>query len=82
MIVTTPLNCVRACVRLLFEGSYYFFHRAPCAATNRGVASIRINAVYNEATRDVVIVTLINEVFSVVALDAVSNMHAHILTSG
>ena len=36
------LNCVRACVRLLFEGGYYFFRRAPkCgyysrAATNQG----------------------------------------------
>ena len=28
-----PLNCVRACVRLLFKGGYYFFRRAPCAAT-------------------------------------------------
>jgi hypothetical protein len=31
-----PLNCVRACVRLLFEGSYYFFRRAPDAATIQG----------------------------------------------
>ena len=30
-----PLNCVCACVRLLFEGSYYFFRRAPCVATIR-----------------------------------------------
>ena len=52
------------------------------AATNRGMGSIQINTVYNEATRDVVIVILITEVFPVVALDAFSNMHAHILTSG
>ena len=31
-----PLNYVCACVQLLFEGSYYFFRRAPCAATIRG----------------------------------------------
>jgi hypothetical protein len=37
-----PLNCVRACVRLLFEGGYMFFGGA---ATNRGAASIRINMV-------------------------------------
>ena len=28
-----------------FGAIRYFFHRAPCAATNRGVASIRINTV-------------------------------------
>ena len=37
--MTTPLNCVHACVWLIFEGGYYFFHRAP------GVASIGINTV-------------------------------------
>ena len=40
-----PLNCVHACVRLLFEGGYYFFGGAPGAATIRGAASIRINTV-------------------------------------
>ena len=38
-----PLNYVCACVWLLFKGSYYFFCRAPCAATNRGAGFIRIN---------------------------------------
>ena len=68
--------------RLLFLSQSSMCGYYSSAATNQGAASIQINAVYNEATRDVVIVTLINEVFSVVALDAVSNMHAHILTSG
>ena len=31
-----PLNSVHACVRLLFEVSYYFFGGAPGAATIRG----------------------------------------------
>ena len=31
-----PLNCVHACVRLLFEGGYYFFGGPPGAATIRG----------------------------------------------
>jgi hypothetical protein len=34
-----PLNCVYACVRLLFEGGYYFFRTA------LGAASIRVNTV-------------------------------------
>ena len=41
-----PLNWVRACVQLLFEGSYHFFHWAPGAATIWGMASIRINTVF------------------------------------
>ena len=40
-----PHNCVRTCVWLLLEGSYYFFRRAPGAATIRGAASIQINMV-------------------------------------
>ena len=31
-----PLYCVHACVRLLFEGGYYFFGGPPGAATIRG----------------------------------------------
>ena len=31
-----PLNRVHACVRLLFEGGYYFFGGAPGVATIRG----------------------------------------------
>ena len=46
-----PLIYVRECVQLLFEGGYYFFHRALCVATMRvatnwGTASIRMNMVY------------------------------------
>ena len=41
-----PLNRVRACLRLLFKGGYYFFRWAPGVATIRGAASIRINTVY------------------------------------
>ena len=40
-----PLNRVRICVQLLFEGGYYFFRWAPGAATIQGAASIQINTV-------------------------------------
>ena len=35
------LNRVRACVRLLFKGGYYIFHRAAGVATIQGAASSR-----------------------------------------
>ena len=53
-----PLRCVRACVRLLFEGGYYFLGRVSGAATNWGAASIRINTVVvNKSKCDAVLIT-------------------------
>ena len=39
-------SCVRACVQLLFKGSYYFFRRAPCAAILRGWLLIGVQLLY------------------------------------
>ena len=41
-----PLNQVRACMRLLFEDSYYSFHWASGAVTIRGAPSVQILTVH------------------------------------
>lgn len=35
-----PLNCISACMLLLFEGGYYFFRQTPGRATNREINQV------------------------------------------
>ena len=42
-----PRNCVHTCVCLLFESSYYFFSRAPRAATIWGRLLFRVRLLFN-----------------------------------